>query len=224
MFLSYCFMTLNKHNIIYGILIGIIAFLSVCIFNLTHNVSDKKNEIYSLQEYGKSIQIYYDREISELKKENKNLYDSIKSYKNDLDYALSFKYDRKYIVDTVFIEKEKDMIEHSNIYTYNGSKNDSLEYKLTIGSFIEPSWYMLDISVKDEFTIINRSLYDRYYTEISSSNGGIISDITAFKQKSKKNFFNNFSFGPSATIGYDPFNKNIGLVIGFGVNYNIFGK
>ena len=217
-------MTLNKHTIIYSILIGIIAFLSVCVFNLNRNVSHKNDDIYTLQEYGKSIQIHYDREISDLKRENKVLYDSIKCYKNDLDFALKFKYEKKYVTDTVFIEKDKEIIQMSNTYTYEGNKNDSLYYKLMIGSVVEPKWYNIDVIVKDEFTIINRKLYDRYLTEISSSNNGNISDITAFKPKQNKGLFRNFSFGPSMTIGYDPFNKNIGLVVGIGFNYNIFAK
>ena len=109
-------------------------------------------------------------------------------------------------------------------FTYsNKNQNDSLNYNLSIGSITEPSWYKLDISVGDKFTIINKKTSDNNnQTIISSGNGGLIEDVTAFNKKEKKNIWNNFSTGPTIGVGYGTIGHSFDIYVGVGVTYKVW--
>lgn len=183
--------------------------------------------------------IYYEKEISSLRKENKELFDSIKKYKKDIDFLVQFKYKKSYetgVVHTkknnsqsVTVTKEEQGINpeeklEAKTYEYLSEPNDTFEYKLRINSEKEPNWYSLSANVKDKFTIVNKSKDDSNINHITigSQGSGEISDVTVFKKKEKKKLRDRISIGPGATAGYDPINKNWGVMVGIGVSYDLW--
>lgn len=183
--------------------------------------------------------IYYEKEISSLRKKNKELFDSLKKYKKDIDFLVQFKYKKSYetgVVHTkknnsqsVTVTKEEQGINpeeklEAKTYEYLSEPNDTFEYKLRINSEKEPNWYSLSANVKDKFTIVNKSKDDSNINHITigSQGSGEISDVTVFKKKEKKKLRDRISIGPGATAGYDPINKNWGVMVGIGVSYDLW--
>ena len=95
-----------KEHVIYVIAILMIGCLGYHIYIITERNNQRLEEIHmkNLTERTYEVQ-FYDQTIKSLKKENEALYDSIKMYKDELDYALQFKYEKEYSTDTVYIEK-----------------------------------------------------------------------------------------------------------------------
>ena len=179
----------------------------------------------------------FDRDFKELKKENKELYDSLKQYKDQIDFLTQFNYNKKYKTDTVwatktvfktpeekivYIEKMKSDTTVKT-YRYANDKNDSINYKLEVGSRTEPVWYTVDVSVSDKFTIVNKKENGVNFTEIKSENKGEITNVTAFNKKEKR-IWNKIAIGPSITYGYDFNSKKFAPTVGISVTYNLFGK
>jgi hypothetical protein len=52
------------------------------------------------------------------------------------------------------------------------------------------------------------------HVTIQPNDGGNVSNVTVFKKKEKRSFWNRFSFGPGFTVGYDPINKQWGMTAG----------
>lgn len=183
--------------------------------------------------------IYYEKEMSSLRKENKELFDSLKKYKKDIDFLVQFKYKKTYetgVVHTkknnsrpVTVTKEEQGVNpeeklEAKTYEYLSEPNDTFEYRLRINSEKEPNWYSLSANVKDKFTIVNKSKDDSNINHITigSQGSGEISDVTVFKKKEKKKLMDRISIGPGATAGYDPINKNWGVMVGIGVSYDLW--
>lgn len=193
---------------------------------------------------GKYQQYYIEREFELLKNKNKALYDSLKSVKNQIKTLEEFTYSKKYSTGIVLAKQptinkettvdttqnqginnvEEVIILQDSTYNYN-SKTDSLSYDLSINSKTEPNWYKLDVEVKDKFTVVNKDYGDGTHSiEIESQNKGTISDVTAWQKPSTRKWYQRFAAGPSVTVGYDPFNKNLAFVVGASVTYDIFGR
>lgn len=183
--------------------------------------------------------IYYEKEMSSLRKENKELFDSLKKYKKDIDFLVQFKYKKTYetgVVHTkknnsrpVTVTKEEQGVNpeeklEAKTYEYLSEPNDTFEYRLRINSEKEPNWYSLSANVKDKFTIVNKSKdgSNINHITIGSQGSGEISDVTVFKKKEKKKLRDRISIGPGATAGYDPINKNWGVMVGIGVSYDLW--
>lgn len=208
---------IDKHVVIYSVLFAIIAFLSLQFYFINNKMKSDLVRIQTVASDGLSTSIYYDQTIASLKKENKELYDSVKAYKSEIDYLVQFKYKKRYKTDTVFIDTT--MVKDTHVYEYKNSDNDSINYRLEIASREEPSWYKLDLEVSDKFTIVNKRDDGINITDIKSDNGGELSSVVTVKKK--KSWKENFSFGPSVNVGYDPLNKNMGVMVGFGLSYKI---
>lgn len=214
-------MKIDKDWIIIAILFVIIGFLSLQLYKLNTKTEIQIEQIHKHDEDTKRYTaIYYDRTIESLKKTNEELYDSIKIYKEQIDYLVQFKYQKKYVVDTVYCDTTSVKKSDIKTFEYKNEPNDTLSYKLTLGSEKEPSWYKLDVDVSDNFTIINKKEGDFNVTTIDPTNKGNISDVTVIKQD-KSSFLDNFAFGPSVTTGYDVVNKNFGIMVGVSITYKI---
>lgn len=208
-----------KNYIIIGLLIVAIGFLSVKLYNANNELKAKNEQIHIQGENNSYIVKYKDNEISLLKKTNKELYDSLKQYKDEIDYLVKFKFEQKYTTDTVYIDSTKTD-NNINVYEYASNENDTINYNLLIGSIKEPNWYKLDLNLKNEFMIVNKKDKDSNETTILPSTDGNISDVTIIKQN-KNNFFDRFVIGPSINAGYDVINKQFGINVGFSVTYKI---
>lgn len=214
-------MKIDKDWIIIAVLFVIIGFLSVQLYKLNAKAEIQIEQIHKQDEDTKRYTaIYYDQTIESLKKTNKDLYDSIEIYKDQIDYLVQFKYQKKYIIDTVYCDTTTVKKEEIKTFEYSNEPNDTLLYTLTLGSEKEPSWYKLDVNVSDKFTIINKKEGDVNITTIDPMNKGNISDVTVIKQD-KSSFLDNFAFGPSVIAGYDVVNNNFGIMVGVSLTYKI---
>lgn len=183
----------------------------------------------SLNNYNK---IYYSKTFKELKKENKELYDSLKQYKDQIDFLVQFTHEKDYetgkidtkpnIIDSIVYDTIKvNETLMAKIYEYVSEPNDTFQYKLNVNSYTEPNWYSIKAKVKNKFTIVNKEEGGVNHITIGSDNGGNVSNVTVFNKKEKRSFWNRFSFGPGVTAGYDPINKQWGVVIGATVSFDL---
>ena len=215
---------MNKNNIFYIILFVVIGFLIYKICSISASQDEVKAE---MEHYANNVytKIYYDEEIETLKKENRELYDSIKKYKDEIDYLIQFKYEKKFSTGIVEIEKEDSVIEEKvntiTTFEYENNENDTLKYNLKIGSTVEPNWYSLDFTLSDNFTIVNKKINDINKIEIKSDNEGLIDNTTIIRKKEKYNFFDHIAIGPSVTCGYDFAKKESEFIVGFSITYDI---
>lgn len=213
-------MRIDKDWVIIGILFCVIAFLSVKVYNMNKQSKICIEQIHKHDDdTGRYSVIFHDQTIASLKKTNEDLYDSLKVYKNKVDYLLKFKYEKEYSTGTVTIDSTKKDTSDVKVFEYGNNNNDTLNYKLKIGSTVEPNWYKLDLKLRNEFTIVNKREGDLNETTIFPSNNGNISDVTVFKKKNK--FWDNFSIGPSVNAGYDIVNKQFGVNVGISVTYKL---
>lgn len=183
----------------------------------------------SLNNYNK---VYYSKTFKELNKENKELYDSLKQYKDKIDFIVQFTHEKDY--QTGKIETKPNVIDSviydtinvsealmAKTYEYNSEPNDTFQYKLNINSYTEPNWYSLNVKTKNKFTIVNKEEDGINHITIGSSNKGNISNVTVFNKKEKRKFLSRFSVGPSVTAGYDIVNKQWGITAGASVTFDL---
>ena len=217
---------INQHLLfIVFVLVSVLStFLAAkkCSNSLDGNkIIDKEIEyVDSNKTYNK---IHMDAEFSKLKKENKELYDSLKKSRDIIDYLVQFDYEKSYSSGKVETSSKNDnaSVSISHDYVYNSEPNDSFEYKLTINSEKEPNYYQLDTKIKQRFTIANEHDKGMNHTTIKEDGKGDISNVTVFHKKEKKKFIDRFAVGPSITVGYDPLNKNMGCMVGVSLTFNI---
>lgn len=207
--------------ILIALIVGLVAY-----FNYKLNEKHKKiDEIEYTDTTGTYNKHYYEKKFKELKKENKELYDSLKQYKDKIDYIIQFYHEKEYntgqvttkpnIIDSVVYDTIPVTIPQiAKTYEYLSEPNDTFQYKLNVNSFIEPNWYSIQAKVKNKFTIVNKEEGGMNHITINPENGGTISNPTVFKKKEKRNFLDRFSLGPGVTAGYDPINKQFGIVVG----------
>ena len=185
----------------------------------------------SLNKYNK---LYYDKTFDMLKKDNKELYDSLKEYRNKVSFLIQFTHEKNYNTGKVTTKpKVKDSIVYDTIpvtipqvaktYEYTSEPNDTFQYKLNVNSFTEPLWYSMQAKVKNKFTIVNKqdSPDGSNHITIDPHGNGTISDVTVFKKSEKRGFWKRFGVGPAVTAGYDVVNKQWGITAGAAVTFDL---
>lgn len=192
-------------------------------------MKEKIEYIDSLNTYN---QLYYEGKFKDLKKENRELYDSLKQYKDQITYLVQFTHEKDYNTGIVTTKpKIKDSTVHDTIpfmvqpiartYEYTNEQNDTFQYKLNVNSYTEPNWYSIQARVKNKFTIVNKEDENgQNHITIQPNDGGSISGVTVFK-KNEKTFWKRFNIGPGVTAGYDPINKQWGVVVGATVSFDL---
>ena len=218
----------NKCLIIVLSLLLVIAALIGYTHYKIENSYKKINEIEFKDSLNKYNKIYYETTINELKKTNKQLYDSLDASKNMIDFLVQFNAKQEYKTGKVIIKHDTTYIDTTKVkdaktfeYT-NVNPNDTMNYKLKINSIEEPNWYSLDISTSTKYTIVNKDYGNNtnHITIDGGNNTTDITDVTVFKKK-KKTFWSRFGVGPSVTAGYDVINKNFGIMPGVSVTYDL---
>ena len=210
------------------LIIGLVAY-----FNYELQKKQKQiDEIEYTDTTGTYHKVYYEKKFKELKKENKALYDSLKQYKDKIDYIVQFYHEKEYntgqvhtkpnIIDSVVYDTVPVTIPQiAKTYEYLSEPNDTFQYKLNVNSFTEPNWYSIQAKVKNKFTIVNKEEGGANHITIKPENGGTITEPTVWKKKEKRNFLDRFSFGPGVTAGYDPINKKWGVMVGASVTFDL---
>ena len=214
--------------ILIALIVGLVAY-----FNYELQKKHKQiEEIEFTDTTGTYHKVYYEKKFKELKKENRELYDSLKQYKDKIDYIVQFYHEKEYntgqvhtkpnIIDSVVYDTVPVTIPQiAKTYEYLSEPNDTFQYKLNVNSFIEPNWYSIQAKVKNKFTIVNKEEGGANHITIKPENGGTITDPTVWKKKEKRSFLNRLSFGPGVTAGYDPINKQWGVVFGASVTLDL---
>ena len=150
--------------ILFAAIVGLVIYYN-------HEISKKNKVIADQIEYidtvGTYHKYYYAKKFKELKYENKELYDSLKRYKDKLDYVIQFTHEKNYstgkknskptiihdsIHDTITIKEP--LI--SKTYQYVSEPNDTFQYKLNVNSYTEPNFFSityLSVTHDNEYNI-----------------------------------------------------------------------
>ena len=92
-----------------ALIIGLVAY-----FNYKLQKKQKKiDEIEFTDTTGTYNKYYYEGKFKELKKENKELYDSLKKYKDKIDYIVQFYHEKEYNTGQVIT---KPNVKDSTVY------------------------------------------------------------------------------------------------------------
>lgn len=215
----------------------LILFLITCgLLWFTHKEYTHSKKLVEEVEYYDSLhrynKIYYSKAFSALKKENKQLYDSLKQYKDKIDFILEFTHESSHHTGVVTTKPTvKDSAVHDTVplivpqiartYEYKGEQTDTFQYKLNVNSYTEPLWYSLDVKVKNKFTIVNKEVDGTNHLVIDPHGNGTVDDVTVFHKDKKKTVWDRISVGPSVTAGYDVINHQWGIMGGISVTYNL---
>ena len=205
------------------VIVGLVAF--------THYKLSQAGKKLAEIEYKDSVnnynKIYYETSIKELKKKNRQLYDSLEASKDQISYLIQFTSNQHYNTGKVIIKEKHDTIYRDSVkeaktfeYT-NVNPNDTMQYKLQINSEEEPNWYSLDIRTSTKYTIVNKELENgqNHITIGENTHTADITDVTVFKKK--RSFWDRFSVGPSVTAGYDVVNKQFGVMAGGSITFDL---
>ena len=177
--------------------------------------------------------VYYETSIKELKKKNRQLYDSLEASKDKIDYLVQFTSKQEYNTGKVIIKKQTvhdtvyvDSLQFADSKTFeytNVNPNDTMTYKLQINAKEEPNWYSLNIKTNTQYTIVNKEGENgqNHITIGDNTHSADITDVTVFKKKKKKTFWSRFGVGPSITAGYDLTHKEWGIMAGASVTYDL---
>lgn len=218
-----------KENWYYLTIVFLLAALClVLVMNnrIERRIENGMSEIEYLDSLDRYHKVFYDRKFNELRKENKQLYDSLKQYKDKVDFLLRFKYEKEYDTGIVEIVKTDTVYvsDEPRTFEYEGEPADTFSYKLRINSNTEPNWYSLSVRTKDEFTIVNKKTEGSSLNELTiEGGGGTISDVTAFSRKDNgKKLKDIVSVGPCVTAGYDVVNNKAGVMVGVGITIDLW--
>lgn len=209
-------MTGKVLEIVKWVIIIIMSFIIVMMWKSNKELNSNY-EAYKRD--GTYLVTYQSQTISELKKKNKELYDSIDGI-NNVKQAVIIKYKYEYKGDTVFIDRIIPPIDNK-LYTFE-KKSDTISYNLSIkGKEIE--WYKVDFTLNDKLTLINREEDGNNQLTINTSNGGGSIDGTqVFNKKNNKNsFFNRISYGIQFGAGYGLITNKPDIYIGAGINFRL---
>ena len=208
---------------IIAFLLTIVVFL-IAYFNYRLEQKQRKiDEIEYTDSTGAYNKLYYETKFASLKKQNKELYDSLKQYKDKIDYIVQFYHEKEYntgqvhtkpnIIDSVVYDTIPYTVPPiAKTYEYTSEPNDTFQYKLNVNSFTEPNWYSIQAKVKNKFTIVNKEEGGMNHITIEPGNGGTITNPTVWKKKEKRSLWDRFSFGPGITAGYDQLISSLALL------------
>lgn len=201
------------------LIVGLLAMLIVQGINFRQ----AKKDLVTSEEYNKNntyVRIYESQKLSSLKKENKELYDSIKNLQN-VESGMVIKFKEKYVTDTITVDKfivKLDSLSKDSIYHYV-QNNDTVNLKVDIKAR-DLKWCKTDITIHDKFMIINREKNGVNQTSINHSSNTEIEGTTMWHKKTNKKWYQKFVLSPQVGVGYGIFNKKPDVFVGVGVGYD----
>ncbi len=210
---------MDKQKIIQILQWLMIILLAISCFYFWRSSDDSKGnlikeEITFDKNEKQTVNISNDKTLGELKKKNKELYDSIRKL-TDVKEAIQIKYVIERDIDTVYIDNT--YIPLDSIYHY-AQNSDTISYNLDIkGKDVE--WFKLDFSIQDSLMLVTRSVNGQNETTISHTTNTSIEDVTVFvpKKKFSQKVKENTYFGVGVGAGYGVFNKKPDIYIGINV-------
>lgn len=199
--------------------ICIIFLLMVCITGSIFKKSD--NDFIKDTEYQKEqayVKIYESQTIESLKKENRELYDSIRRL-NDVESAIEIRYKYKYVTDTI---TKTEFVYNTNdsVYHYHND-NDTITCDIDVkANNIE--WIQNRFTINDRFMIINREKDGMNQTFINHGENTTVDAVDTWHRiEDKQKWHKNFHLGIQAGFGYGVFNRKPDIFIGVGVSYDL---
>ena len=199
--------------------ICIIFLLMVCITGSIFKKSD--NDFIKDTEYQKEqayVKIYESQTIESLKKENRELYDSIRRL-NDVESAIDIRYKYKYVTDTI---TKTEFVYNTNdsVYHYHND-NDTITCDIDVkANNIE--WIQNRFTINDRFMIINREKDGMNQTFINHGENTTVDAVDTWHRiEDKQKWHKNFHLGIQAGFGYGVFNRKPDIFIGVGVSYDL---
>lgn len=199
--------------------ICIIFLLMVCITGSIFKKSD--NDFIKDTEYQKEqayVKIYESQTIESLKKENRELYDSIKRL-NDVESAIEIRYKYKYVTDTI---TKTEFVYNTNdsVYHYHND-NDTITCDIDVKAN-NLEWIQNRFTINDRFMIINREKDGMNQTFINHGENTTVDAVDTWHRiEDKQKWHKNFHLGIQAGFGYGVFNRKPDIFIGVGVSYDL---
>ena len=197
----------------------IIFLLMVCITGSIFKKSD--NDFIKDTEYQKEqayVKIYESQTIESLKKENRELYDSIKRL-NDVESAIEIRYKYKYVTDTI---TKTEFVYNTNdsVYHYHND-NDTITCDIDVKAN-NLEWIQNRFTINDRFMIINREKDGMNQTLINHGENTTVDAVDTWHRiEDKQKWYKNFHLGIQAGFGYGVFNRKPDIFIGVGVSYDL---
>ncbi len=212
-------------------IVGLIAML----FTLNANYQQAKRDLVTAAEYNKEntyVRIYESQKLNKLKRENKELYDSISKLK-DVESGMIIKFREHYNTDTITVDKfivQHDTVRFTtddnqtfekvdSIYHYTQT-NDTVDLNIDVKAK-ELEWCSADFTIRDQFMIINREKDGVNQTLINHSNNATIDGTTMWHRQENKKWYQRFNVGPQVGVGYGTINKKVDVFVGVGVTYQL---
>lgn len=189
-----------------------------------------RQQLVKSEEYNKEntyIRIYESQKLDKLKKENKELYDSIAKLSN-VESGMIIKFIEHYKTDTIYAEKfkiERDTIFKTNEIVYTDSiyhytqTNDTIDCDIKVKAK-DLQWCMTDISIRDKFVIINREKDGVNQTSIDHSGNTTIEGTAMWHKENKRKWYQRFTVGPQVGLGFGTLHKDFDIYVGLGVGYD----
>ena len=191
----------------------------VCIAGSIFKKSD--NDFIKDTEYQKEqayVKIYESQTIESLKKENRELYDSIRRL-NDVESAIEIRYKYKYVTDTI---TKTEFVYNTNdsVYHYHND-NDTITCDIDVKAN-NLEWIQNRFTINDRFMIINREKDGMNQTFINHGENTTVDAVDTWHRiEDKQKWYKNFHLGIQAGFGYGVFNRKPDIFIGVGVSYDL---
>ena len=193
-----------------------------------------KKDLITAAEYNKEntyIRIYESKKLNKLKRENKELYDSISKLQN-VESGMVIKFREHYNTDTIFVDRFKvqrdtirittnnnEIVEKVDSVYHYAQDNDTIKLDIDIKAK-EMEWCKADFTIHDQFMIINREKDGVNETIINHSGNTTIEGTTMWHKKNDKKWYQKFVVSPQIGVGYGMLNKKFDTYVGFGVTYD----
>lgn len=213
----------------WGFIIGLIAMLVI----QGVNYQQTKKDLVTSAEYNKEntyVRIYESQRLDKLKRENRELYDSIKKL-NDVESGMVIKFREHYVTDTIMVDKfvvQRDTIrvvaDNNKVYEsvvsiyHYTQNNDTVNLDIDIKAK-ELQWCKADFTISDQFMIINREKDGVNQTLINHSDNATIESTTMWNRKDTKKWYQRFTISPQIGVGYGMINRKVDTYVGVGVGY-----
>ena len=213
----------------WSFIIGLIAMLVI----QGVNYQQTKKDLVTSAEYNKEntyVRIYESQRLDKLKRENRELYDSIKKL-NDVESGMVIKFREHYVTDTIMVDKfvvQRDTIrvvaDNNKVYEsvvsiyHYTQNNDTVNLDIDIKAK-ELQWCKADFTISDQFMIINREKDGVNQTLINHSDNATIESTTMWHRKDTKKWYQRFTISPQIGVGYGMINRKVDTYVGVGVCY-----